>query len=182
MQLPTPKDLKERRIELDLTQSELADAADVSQPLIARIEGGDVDPRLSTLGRIVDALNAAEGEIKRAEDVMHTSVESVRMDDPVARAIDIMGEAGYSQLPVVSETGAPVGIISNGDIRQHREDHDLEELPVAEIMNESITIVGLDTTLDEINAQLDYQKAVFVKERGEMVGIITEADIATHLG
>ncbi len=57
MELPTPRDLRERRTALDLTQSELAERADVSQPLIARIEGGDVDPRLSTLRRIVEALN-----------------------------------------------------------------------------------------------------------------------------
>jgi transcriptional regulator, XRE family len=37
MELPTPDDLRERRDGLDLTQSELADMADVSQPLIARI-------------------------------------------------------------------------------------------------------------------------------------------------
>ena len=49
MDLPTSADLKERRTDLALTQSELAERADVSQPLIARIEGGDVDPRLSTL-------------------------------------------------------------------------------------------------------------------------------------
>ena len=54
MELPTPEDLRQRRTELDLTQSSLADKAGVSQPLIARIEGGDVDPRLSTLRRIVN--------------------------------------------------------------------------------------------------------------------------------
>ena len=37
MELPTPQDLKERRTALGLTQSSLADAARVSQPLIARI-------------------------------------------------------------------------------------------------------------------------------------------------
>ncbi len=33
MDLPTPQDLRERRNELGLTQSELAERADVSQPL-----------------------------------------------------------------------------------------------------------------------------------------------------
>ncbi|WP_267639603.1 CBS domain-containing protein [Haloarchaeobius amylolyticus] len=181
MELPTPTDLRERRKGLDLTQSELADAAEVSQPLIARIEGGDVDPRLSTLRRIVEALNEAEGEIKRAEDVMHEELEFVRMDDSVGRAIDIMGEQGYSQLPVVDERGTPVGLISNSDIRLHREDRDIEELPVAEVMNESYSTVGRDATLDSIDNLLELHDAVIVKEEGEMVGIITEADIATHL-
>ncbi len=42
MQLPTPEGLKKRRNELGLTQSDLAKRAGVSQPLIARIESGDV--------------------------------------------------------------------------------------------------------------------------------------------
>ncbi|MFB6186868.1 MAG: helix-turn-helix domain-containing protein, partial [Halobacteriaceae archaeon] len=56
MHLPTSQDIREKRQSLELTQSELADLADVSQPLIARIENGDVDPRLSTLRKIINAL------------------------------------------------------------------------------------------------------------------------------
>ena len=85
MELPTPEDLRERRTDLGLTQSELADRADVSQPLIARIEGGDVDPRLSTLRRIVDALQEAEGGVLRARDLMHSPVVSVALTTPFTR-------------------------------------------------------------------------------------------------
>jgi predicted transcriptional regulator len=181
MELPTPTELKERRTELDLTQSQLAEMAGVSQPLIARIEGEDVDPRLSTLRRIVTALNEAEGSIKRAEDIMHEDVTFVRRDDSVAAAIDLMGEEGFSQLPVVDEAGTPVGLISNSDIRQRRADADIDELPIAEVMSESYTTVGREANLEEINDYLNHQKAVIVKEHDEMVGIITEADVATHL-
>jgi predicted transcriptional regulator len=181
MKLPTPADLRERRNDLGLTQSEVAEMADVSQPLIARIEGGDVDPRLSTLRRIVEALEEAEGEIKRAGDIMHADVTFVREDDAVAAAIDLMGEEGFSQLPVVDAGGTPVGIVSNSDIRRHREEHDLEELPVSAVMNETITTVSLDATLDEVNNYLNYNEAVIVKRKGEVVGIVTEADVASHL-
>jgi predicted transcriptional regulator len=181
MHLPTPQDLRERRTSLELTQSELADRAEVSQPLIARIEGGDVDPRLSTLRRIVEALNEAEGEIRRARDIMHEDVVTVRVDDSVAAAIDVMGEAGFSQLPVVDETGTPVGIISNSDIRAHRDDRDVESLPVAEVMNEGFATVAPEATVDEVDNYLDHQDAVIVKDSGQLVGIVTDADIATHL-
>jgi len=95
MDLPTPADLRERRNELELTQSELADRADVSQPLIARIEGGDVDPRLSTLRRIVSALAEAETGIVRAEDLMHSDVINVAPDDELAIAIALGALGGY---------------------------------------------------------------------------------------
>lgn len=179
MDLPTPADLRERRHRVELTQSALAERAGVSQPLIARIEGGDVDPRLSTLRRIVAALDAAEGSILRARDLMHTSVIAVAPDDSVRAAIEQMGEEGYSQLPVVHD-GYPVGIISNGDVRRAVAD-DTASLCVADVMRESITTVAPDATLDAVDTHLDHHDAVIVVEGGRMSGIITEADIAAHL-
>ena len=179
MDLPTPDDLRERRHEVDLTQSALAERAGVSQPLIARIESGDVDPRLSTLRRIVTALDAAEGAIRRVRDLMGESVVHVAPDDSVREAIDRMGEAGYSQLPVVHDE-YPVGIISNSDIRRAGTD-DAAALPVADVMRESITTVAPDATLDAVDTHLDHHDAVIVVENGRMAGIITEADVAAHL-
>jgi predicted transcriptional regulator len=179
MDLPTPADLKDRRTDLDLTQSELADRADVSQPLIARIEGGDVDPRLSTLRRIVTALDEAESAVMHAGDIMHEGVVDVAPDDSVREAIDVMVKEGYSQLPVVRD-GRPQGIISNSDIRRLDPDN-AGELPVAEAMQESITAVEPDATLDEVNGYLNHQDAVMVVEDGQLRGIITEADVAAHV-
>lgn len=180
MELPTPEDLRERRHELDLTQSELAEQASVSQPLIARIEGGDVDPRLSTLRRIVGALDEAEGSIRRAVDTMHSPVIAVAPDDSVGEAINRMSDEGYSQLPVVRD-GYPVGLISNSDIRRIDDGASPGSLPVADVMRESITTVTPDAALDEIDTHLNHHDAVIVIEDGGMVGIITEADLATHL-
>ncbi|ADQ67237.1 CBS domain-containing protein [Halogeometricum borinquense] len=179
MELPTPHDLRERRKELDLTQSTLAEMAGVSQPLIARIEGGDVDPRLSTLRRIVNALDEAEGSVVRADDLMNTNVVSVSPDDSVRDARDRMLDEGFSQLPVIRD-GRPVGIISNGDIRRVQDDN-VGDLPVAEVMREAITTVEPAATLEEIDSSLDHHSAVLIVEGGQTVGIITEADIAARV-
>ncbi|GAA0677194.1 CBS domain-containing protein [Natronoarchaeum mannanilyticum] len=178
MELPTPADLRERRNELGLTQSELAERADVSQPLIARIEGGDVDPRLSTLRRIVNALAEAETGIVRAEDLMHEDVIRVSPDDDLSVAVHRMEEEAYSQLPVLQD-GIPVGSISQSDL-VHADEDDRAE-PVREFMSESFPTVSEDTTLDEITSLLEHYKAVMVTDRGETVGIITEADVAGRL-
>jgi predicted transcriptional regulator len=179
MDLPTPEELKDHRKDVDLTQSELADAADVSQPLIARIEGGDVDPRLSTLRRIVNALQAAEGEIIRARDLMNEPVANVTPDESVRSARELMTERGYSQVPVVRD-GSPEGLIGMSDIR-HRSEENVGDLPVAEVMHEAITTVEPDAAIDAVDAHLDHNDAVIVVESGETIGIITEADIARHL-
>ena len=178
MELPTPQDIRERRTELGLTQSELADQADVSQPLIARIEGGDVDPRLSTLRRIVDALEESEGDIVRAADLMHETVVHVAPDDSVAEAVNQMQDAGYSQLPVI-EDGVPVGSISFEDLMSV--DEDARDQSVDEYMGDSFPTKSRNATLDEISTDLGHNKAVIVTERGNTVGIITEADIAARL-
>jgi predicted transcriptional regulator len=178
MHLPTSQDLRERRTSLELTQSELAERAGVSQPLIARIEGGDVDPRLSTLRRIVEALDEAEGEVIRAESLMHENVVSVSPEDPVSLAVDRMQEEGYSQLPVINN-GIPVGSISDSDVVHAGED--VGEAPVREVMSESFPTVSTDATLDEISSLLDHYKAVMVTEDGDTVGIITQADVAAQI-
>jgi predicted transcriptional regulator len=179
MELPTPQDLRERRKALDLTQSTLAEMAGVSQPLIARIEGGDVDPRLSTLRRIVNALDEAEGSVVRAEDLMNEHVVSVSPDNSVRQARDEMLDEGFSQLPVIRD-GTPVGIISNSDIR-HVHEENVGDLPVADVMRESYSTVEREATLEEIDAYLDHNAAILVVESGQTVGIITEADLAAQL-
>ncbi|WP_115862637.1 CBS domain-containing protein [Halorussus litoreus] len=178
MELPTPQDVRERRTELGLTQSELADRAGVSQPLIARIEGGDVDPRLSTLRRIVEALSDTEADIVRAEDLMHEEVVSVSPDDSVSEAVSKMQEEGFSQLPVIND-GVPVGSISFEDLMSVSED--ARDQPVTEFMGESFPTKSRTATLDELSTDLGHNKAVVVTERGETVGIVTEADIAARL-
>jgi predicted transcriptional regulator len=178
MELPTPQDLRERRTSLELTQSELADRADVSQPLIARIEGGDVDPRLSTLRRIVNALDDAEEGVVRAADLMNEDVVAVEPDDSVAEAKAKMEEAAYSQLPVL-QSGIPVGSISFSEIRHAGEN--VDEKAVAELMSEQFPTVSRDDPVEKVSNLLDYYKAVMVTESGEAVGIVTEADIARHL-
>jgi len=178
MELPTPQDLRERRNALDLTQSALAERAEVSQPLIARIEGGDVDPRLSTLRRIVEALDEAEGGVVRAGDLMHEAVVSVAPDDAVREAERRMDESAFSQLPVI-QAGVPVGSISHADIIEAGED--VGDHPVSGVMSESFPTVSPDATVDKVRNLLDHYKAVMVTESGETVGIVTEADIAAQL-
>ncbi|ERG88847.1 MAG: putative transcriptional regulator with C-terminal CBS domain protein [halophilic archaeon J07HX5] len=179
MKLPTPEDLCDRRKELGLTQAELAERADVSQPLIARIEGDDVDPRLSTLRGIVTALEAAEDGITEARDLMNSPVVGVAPDDSVHQTKGLMDEKGYSQAPVIRD-GAPQGLICDSDILQRREEN-IGTLPVAEVMNESIATVEPQTPLDMVESHLTHSDAVLVVDGGTTVGVITEADVASHL-
>ncbi len=165
-----------------MTQAELAERADVSQPLIARIEGGDVDPRLSTLRRIVEALNEAEGGLLRAADLMNEDVVSVAPDDSVHETRERMQEKGFSQVPVL-EDGLPEGFISMSDIVAAAEDREapVGNLPVSEVKHDSFVTVEPDASLDTIEDYITHNDAVLVVERGQTIGIITEADLARHV-
>tara|TARA_A100001037_G_C15153091_1_gene641006 strand:+ start:4276 stop:4839 length:564 start_codon:yes stop_codon:yes gene_type:complete len=182
MELPTPQSLKNRRVELGLTQSELGIRAGVSQPLIARIEGGEVDPRLSTLRKIVIAMDEKSGSLVRAEVLMHSDVISISPTDTVQATVKRMQDTGYSQLPVIQD-GSSVGSISDSNIIQsHAKYVDIGDLPVSEIMGESFPTVGKNSTLDEISNLLYHYKAIVVMDSGSTVGIITQADVAAYLG
>lgn len=178
MELPTPSDLRRRRTELGLTQREVADAADVSQPLIARVEAGDVDPRLSTLRRIIEALDAAEAEVVRASDLMSEPVVAVEASDPIRVAAERMNEAAYSQLPVV-EDGVAVGSITLGDLAV-LDDADRSD-PIRDHMQAPFPAVPPDATQRELRGILEHARAVVVTEEGRPTGIITEADLAARL-
>lgn len=182
MDVPTPSDLRRLRDDVGLTQQELAEEAEVSQPLIARIENGDVDPRLSTVSRIVDALTTADQDEVRAGDLMSEDPVSAAPDEPVKRAVERMRDTQFSQLPVI-EDGVAVGSTSDALIARARGNvEDLPEAPVRDVMAESFPTVSPDTDIDTVSRLLDNADGVLVTEEGTVAGIITDADLAAHVG
>lgn len=55
--------IRELREAAGLTQTDLAGLAGMAQPTLADIEGGKVDPKLTSLQRIAKALNVSTGEL-----------------------------------------------------------------------------------------------------------------------
>ena len=102
MELPTGDDIRTARKEKGLTQSELAERAGVSQPLIARIESDDVDPTIDTLYAVVSALNDSASGLEQEEVTM--SMPSVLKD---ART-----RTGYTQGELAEVAGVSQPLIS----------------------------------------------------------------------
>lgn len=179
MELPLPADLKKKRQELGFTQNELAMLAGVSQPMIAKIESGDVDPRLSTLRSIVDALNHAQTQRRSASDIMTKPVISVEPDDLLERALSIMEDEGFSQLPVI-DNEVLVGSISERVILRimaSRGLEDISHLKVSMVMEEAFPTVSPGTEVSIISTMLDYSQAIIVTELGRVVGVITKFNV-----
>lgn len=180
MQLPTPEDLKKRRNELGLTQSELAKRAGVSQPLIARIESGDVDPRLSTVRKIFEAFEEANKEQQiLMRDLMHSPVIHVSPDDSVEEVVNLMHVHGFSQIPVL-EGSVPVGSISEDMIVRlmgESKKKPISQLKVSGIMGESFPTVSPGVSISIVSHILEENPAVLVVEKGTIVGVITKHDV-----
>lgn len=179
MFLPTPADIKKRRVDLNLTQNELARLAGVSQPLIARIEAGDVDPRLSTLTKIFDAFDTIEKKRILAGDIMHSPVIHAHPGSSVEEAVDIMESEGFSQLPVI-EKGVPVGSISSDTVVHYMTESDADKLSnmqVSDIMGSSFSTVSKDTAVSIISHLLEQSPAVLVMDMGRVVGVVTQHDV-----
>ena len=180
--LPTPQDIRRLRLKAGLTQKELARRAGVSQSLIARIERGTVNPRLSTLRKIVRVLEEALQTKIKAEDIMHSPVIVVKADDPVSKAAELMIKYGISQIPVI-EDNRIIGTIYEDDIvnaLMKKPEKDVASWPVKKIMSDILPIVSPEESVDTITRLLLREPAVLVVKKGELIGIITKSDIIKY--
>lgn len=79
VELALPSALKDARNRAGYTQGDLADAANVSQPLISRIERDDVNPRASTLRALFNQIDpiTTEGDTQTPRENRATTDSSV---------------------------------------------------------------------------------------------------------
>ena len=179
MHIPTPEEIRARREALGIRQTELASRAGISQSMVARIEAGSVDPRTSTLRKIVQVLNAAEQTRMTAAQVMHTPVFSIHASDPVGRAVDIMNRNNISQLPVI-EGGVPVGCISESaivSVIEEQSSHRGHELVVRDFMEPGFPTVPPGMDIETVVRILQNHHAVLVMDAGIVAGVITKHDL-----
>ena len=175
-----PEDLRRMRKNTGLTQKELAKKAGVSQSLIARIETKSVDPRLSTLQKIVDAL-LIEVEGGLAGDIMKSPVITVDVKDQVRDVVKLMRKNGISQIPVLRDT-IIVGSIQESTILERfaltKDFKEIFDLTVDRIMEDPFPIVRDN---DDVNEVIDLlfkgYPAILVRADDKLTGIITKIDV-----
>jgi len=165
--------LKRLRSEAGLTQRQLAEMIGVSQAHIAKIEKETVDPRLSTVNKILQVLT--EGEGKKCGEIMTCHVISLRPTDKVSKAGQLMMKHAISQLPVL-EGGKIIGTITEDSIVRNLSTTLADEM-IERIMLAPLPSVPEDTNIAMIQPLLQNHPAVLVVRRGEIVGIIARSDL-----
>ena len=183
--LPSLEEVAKKRRMLGLTQKKLAKLAGVSQSLIAKLESKKIDPSYTKVKAIFDALERLEIKTEvHAKEVLHDKVVGVQKSDLVSKAVRLMTDHGYSQLPVFDGEHA-VGSISEktmlGQVSAGEDLDQISKLPVGDVMEEAFPQVGEDAPLPLISSLLQVYPAVLISKKGNVVGIVTKADLLKML-
>lgn len=173
------EDVRRLRKLMRLTQKELAKKAGVSQSLIARIENNDIDPRLSTIRKIIDALIQID-EKRTASDLMHSPVITVDVKDSVRTAIEFMKRYSISQMPVLKGNKI-IGSIKETTILSYiMRGTSLEKVfsdSIYNVMEKRFATVSPTTSVDDVIYLLSQgEAAVLVMDNERLIGIITKID------
>jgi predicted transcriptional regulator len=183
--LPSIEEIAKKRRLIGLTQQKLAKLAGVSQSLIAKVESQKIDPSYTKVKAIFDALERLQTETEvRADQVLHSKVIGIQKTDSVSRAVQMMADYGYSQLPVFDVDHAVGSISEKTIIAKVSAGKDLSEVSkrsVEEVMEEAFPQVGEDAPLPLISSLLKVYSAVLISSKGKVVGIVTKADLLKML-
>lgn len=170
--------IKKMRIDAGLTQKRLAEIAGVSQAHVAKIEQGNVDPRLSTVNRIMRVLT--EGKQKKCGDIMTKGVLFAKPNDNILKISDAMMRHAISQMPLISGSKIIGTITEETIIRNLRSN--LAEERAKNVMEKALPIVQEETSIDIVRSLLEKNQGVLVAKGKEVLGIITRSDLLKTIG
>lgn len=128
----------------------------------------------------------------RADEIMSRDVITVRADQTVAEAVEVLADRGFRHLPVLDDTGHVVGIVSDRDLRALGVPATLDErtrekiearmrAPVARMMSAGVATVRPDAELpDIIDTMLEAGVGalpVVDDDTDTMLGIVSYVDV-----
>lgn len=128
-----------------------------------------------------------------AADLMTGTVRTIRPDETVAAAMDLLSASEARHLPVVNDEGALLGIVSDRDVLGWlgRQDDDAARLAqmaassparskVSEIMTRDPITAGIDTDIEDVvELLLEHRVGALpvVDDDGKVLGILSYVDV-----
>jgi predicted transcriptional regulator len=168
-------EIRARRKRLGITQKELAELVGVSQSLIAKLESGRLDPKLSLLKRVLKTLEELERKNYWARNIMNSPVIVVNPSDSVKKVAKLMIEKGISQLPVLEDDKIVGSVTERGIFKAFFEGKG--DLLVRDILEPPLPTVKPTESIFELSKLLLESPAVLVVEGKKLLGIVTKHDI-----
>jgi CBS domain-containing protein len=120
-----------------------------------------------------------------ARDIMHTGAQCVAEDQTLAEAAQMMRDLGVGALPICGNDKLLHGIITDRDIviKAVAEGLDLSSCTAGQLAQGHLTYVDADTDMDTVVDLMGREqiKRLPVIHDHQLVGMISEADLAQHL-
>jgi CBS domain-containing protein len=121
----------------------------------------------------------------RVHELMTRRVTSVHPASSVERAARLMEDGDFGALPVVGDNGVLVGIVTDRDIvvRIVARGREVRNAIVADCMSERVVACYAHESVAECMRQMArhrVRRMPIVDDRGRLVGILSQGDLARH--
>lgn len=176
--------LTQLRRDAGLSQKELADKLGVTQSWVSRVEKGSLDVSHSMMVRALETIEHHRIERRfigqfqgmKCVNLMTENPIAVDPRDPASRAMKLMQDNGYSQIPVV-RGNMILGMVTEQDIMKELH-HDLGQISVQAVMSpEAPPIVDESAPVVNVIPLLYTYQAVLVQSQGRLTGILARSDL-----
>ena len=124
----------------------------------------------------------------KIQDIMSTDPSTVTPDTPITEAARLMKDHNIGMLPVVEAEGSRklVGVVTDRDITtRHVAEGHTSDCPVREAMTDNVSTCKADENVETVMnlmAQEQVRRIPIVDERGDLIGIVSQADIVLEAG
>ena len=124
----------------------------------------------------------------KIQDIMSAEPNTVTPDTSLTEAARLMKDHNIGMLPVVESEGSRklVGVVTDRDIAiRHVAEGHLSDCPVREAMTDNVSTCKATEDIDRVMslmAEEQVRRIPIVDERGDLVGIVSQADIVLEGG
>lgn len=128
----------------------------------------------------------------RVAELMRKDVRTIAPDASIADLVQSLADARVSGLPVVNPDGHVIGVATATDVLQAAAEQDgtrgrtnlFERMTVREIMTPNPHVIEPEADAREAAKHMLYTEVrrLFVEDRGRLVGVISQTDIAHAVG
>ncbi len=122
--------------------------------------------------------------LKDVQAVMQHSLPTLAPQATIAEAVFAMAE-NHSNCIVVVDKGRPLGLLTERDVVRLYHNHATRQAPLAGVMTLNPICINAHTSVTDA-AQLMHEHSIrhlpVLDERGQLVGLVTEADMLKRLG
>lgn len=180
MLFPDTSAIKHKRIELNLTQKQLAGESNLSQSLIAKLESKKLSPSYEVVKRIFETFERLE---HKKEDLcvklLGKNLISIKSGERISKAAEMMKKHAVSQLPVI-DNNRLIGTISESviynKILEGEDKNELLKKQVKTIMEDPLPTISSSTPKSIAMPLLKTNSAILLTEKSKIVGILTKED------